>query len=110
MRRACNSRLRTLARVKGSRYCCGSSIRCVVACRGREALALGYSLFLRIARNHLGEHVDDVVGLDSFGLGVEIGDDAMAQYRRCHSPYVFAGNIETAVENCPRLGAQNEIL
>src|SRR5437763_464971 len=98
MSRACSSRLRTLASVRGSRYfwcsmaeealCSEDSASRLDGARGCPSL-----FFRGVAGDQVGEAADDLVGLDVLRLGVEVRDDPVPQHRRRHRADVLAGDV-----------------
>src|SRR5690349_1623485 len=59
-------------------------------------------------RHGLEQARDDRVGVDPLGLGVEVGDDAMAQDLRRQRAKVAHRDVVTAVEQRPRLAAEDQ--
>jgi hypothetical protein len=56
------------------------------------------------------KHVDDVVGGDAVGVGVEVGDDAVAQHGVRDLLDILDARQRAPVHYGAHLGAQNEIL
>lgn len=54
--------------------------------------------------------LNHLVHVDAFGIGVEIGEEAVAEYWVGDSPDVFCGHREATVENRPSLGSEDHIL
>ena len=54
--------------------------------------------------------LDHLVNIDSFGICIEIGEDAVPEHRVDHFPYVFGSHGKTAVEDRSRFGRQNDVL
>src|SRR5262245_58909169 len=68
------------------------------------------SFFVGVSRDDLAEPADDVVGFDAFGLGVEVGDDAVAEDRGGDLADVLAGDVMPAVQHRAGLGPQHQVL
>ena len=49
-------------------------------------------------------------GLIAFGLGVEVGDDAVPQHGTGHGADVVAAGVEAAVQHGPGLRPQHQVL
>ena len=60
--------------------------------------------------NHFDETTDDLVGADPFGLGIEIGENAVPQDRRRHLAHILASGEKPPVQYGPRLGPQHQVL
>ena len=56
------------------------------------------------------QFVDDLIGADSFGVGVEVGEEPMPQDRLGHSAHIFAADVQPAVQDGAGLGAEDQIL
>src|SRR6478736_7851298 len=59
-------------------------------------------------RHRLEQARDDRVGVDALGLGVEVGDDAMAQDGRRQRANVSDGHVVPAVQQGAGLAAEDE--
>src|SRR4051812_35346575 len=53
--------------------------------------------------------VDHLVAVHTSGLGAEGGEDAVAQHRVGHGGDVVGGDVDAAVENCPRLAGHDQV-
>ena len=53
---------------------------------------------------------EDIVGLEAFGLGVEVGDDAVAEDGEGDGADVVGGDVVAAVEDGAGLGGEDEVL
>src|SRR6516162_4595638 len=102
MSRARNSRLRTFARVTGSRNRCASSIFIWGRDNDRhrrfhhpskDAVSL-----VRFAWDEVGQPVNYLVRGDAVGLGIEVGYDAVAQHCWSHGADIFARNMVSAMK------------
>ncbi len=60
--------------------------------------------------DRLDQPPDDVVGLEPFGLGVEVGDDPVAEHGTGHGADVFRRDVKSAVQHRAGLGRQHQIL
>ena len=58
----------------------------------------------------LEDPVDDLVGVDAFGVGVEVGEDAVAEDGSDDGADVGGADGQAAVEDGPRLGGQHDVL
>src|SRR5579884_1226725 len=67
-------------------------------------------LLIGIARDAVDETTHNVVWLDAFGFGVEVGDDAVPQYRWSYGAHVFAGDVIAAMQHGAGLGCKDEEL
>src|SRR5262245_24085405 len=71
-------------------------------------LRRGDARLVGVAWNQVGQPAYDGVGLDPFRLGVEIGNDAMAQDRRSDLAHVLARHVVAAVQHGTGLRGENQ--
>ena len=58
----------------------------------------------------LEDSVDDLIGIDALGVGVEVGEDAVPQHGPDHGADVAGADGQAAVEDGPGLGRQDDVL
>src|SRR5713226_10226691 len=75
----------------------------------RFAPSLDTSLQLLILGHSFEDFSRDVVAGDSFALGGEVRDDAVAEYRRRHRGHVVAAHVELAMQHGASFGGQDEV-
>ena len=67
-------------------------------------------LTVRRLGHGLEDLVDDLIGADSLGVGIEVGEDAMAEHGPQDGADVAGADGQPAVEDGAGLGGQNEVL
>src|SRR5271157_6141272 len=67
-------------------------------------------LTVRRLGHGLEDLVDDLIRADSLGVGVEVGEDAMAEHGPQDGADVAGADSQPAVEDGAGLGGQNDIL
>ncbi len=60
--------------------------------------------------DRLKELVDDLIGVDTLGVGIEVGEDAMSQDGSNHGADIAGADGEPAMEDGPGLGGQHDVL
>ena len=53
---------------------------------------------------------DDLIGADAFGVGVEVGEQAVPQHRLGHPLHIVDANIQSAIQDRMSFRAKHEIL
>src|SRR5208337_5487358 len=67
-------------------------------------------LAVRRLGHGLEDLVDDLIGADSLGVGVEVGEDAMAEHGAQDGTDVAGADGQAAVEDSAGFGGQNDVL
>ena len=67
-------------------------------------------LVVLLPRDEVDQLLDDVVALDAFGLGVEVGDDAVTQDRGGDLADVFGADVVAALEQRAGLAGEDQVL
>src|SRR5208337_2292704 len=67
-------------------------------------------LTVRRLGHGLEDLVDDLIGADSLGVGIEVGEDAMAEHGSQDGADVAGADSQPAVQDGAGLGGQNDVL
>src|SRR5436853_197711 len=80
-------------------------------CRSRKLRhARVLQIFAALARDELEQLLDNLVAVDAFGFGVEVGDDAVAQRGQRDGRDVFGRDVVAALQHGTGFAAEDQIL